>query len=72
MDTELRYGPRSGNVQLKKVRSMDKILKHARNGVNGGRGVVGGGAGGIGGRGGYESEPLLNGMGNMQGVIGGK
>ena len=64
VDTELRYGQRTGGVQMRKVTSMDKIKRHVSNVKNGY--TNGGGDGGA-----FEREPLITNPANT-GVIGGK
>ena len=63
VDTELRYGQRTGGVQMRKVTSMDKIKRHVSNVKNG---YTNGGGGGEDNT--YEREPLIK----NPGVIGGK
>jgi hypothetical protein len=57
VDTEIRYGQRSGNIKMKKVRSMDKILR--KNGFGGDEINE------------YEREPLIAGI-TGAGIIGGE
>lgn len=70
VDTELRFAHRSGNIRMKKVKSVEKILRsQSRNGF--GRGVSERD------RNNHEKEPLINGSyhdnsGISFGVIGGK
>ena len=65
VDTELRYGQRTGGVQMRKVTSMDKIKRHVSN-VKNGYSNGGGGEDNM-----YEREPLLTNPAS-QGVIGGE
>ncbi|XP_059092297.1 band 7 protein AGAP004871-like isoform X1 [Tigriopus californicus] len=54
VDTEIRFGQRSGNIRMKKVKSVEKILRsQSRNGF--GRGMSERG------RNNHEKEPLING-----------
>ena len=63
VDTELRYGQRTGGVQMRKVTSMDKIKRHVSN-VKNGYGAKDDAEN-------YEREPLITGN-NNRGVIGGE
>ena len=59
----MRYGQRTGGVQMRKVTSMDKIKRHVSNVKNG---YAKDDAEN------HEREPLITGNNNRKGVIGGE